>query len=70
MVLIAVEFDVPRWSPTEARRWLKDNDIRYKGSVVATKYSLRYNMDVGMHRLRTFGSKRTNRGIRFIFGFM
>ena len=67
---MAVEFDVPRWSPIDARRWLRDNNIQYKGSVVATKYSLRYNMDVRRHKLRTFGSKRTNRGIRLIFGFM
>lgn len=66
---MAVEFDYPRWSATDARRWLRDNNVKYKGSVVATKYSLRYNMDVRGFIFRTFGSKRTSKGIRLIFGF-
>jgi len=68
MVLIALEFDKPRWTPVQARKWMKDHDINYFGRAVQTPYSIRYNTAKNM-RFKTFGSKRTAQGIRLIFGF-
>jgi len=69
MVLIALEFDKPRWTPAQARKWMKDNDVNYIGRAVQTAYSIRYDITKN-RRFKTFGSKRTAQGIRLIFGFL